>query len=181
MPFDNTAYRDTIARKTAGFTLTLGVFDNNAQDKRREIQLPVVWEAEARLQQKDGDPAPMRLTDCIDKGEISNSSDTLWIVDVKQNWVGEDQGERKALYAMNQIVAARHSDHVCDTMILGLKKDKCLEHLGKNKPGTTHPFVCQTDEERPEGLPEGAYPFEGLMILGPTGKEVKGYNDAKLD
>ena len=81
---------------------------------------------------------------CIDKGEISNSSDTLWIVDIKQNWVGEDKGERKALYAMNQIVAARDSDHVCDTMILGLKKDKCLEHLGKNKPGTTHPFVCRT-------------------------------------
>jgi hypothetical protein len=144
MPFENTAYTHTIAQITAGFTLTLGVFDKNAEDKRREIEVPVVWEAEARLQQKDGDPAPMRLTDCIDKGEISNSSDTLWIVDVKQNWVGEDKGERKALYAMNQIVAARHSDHVCDTMILGLKKDKCLEHLGKNKPGTTHPFVCRT-------------------------------------
>jgi hypothetical protein len=82
----------------------------------------------------------MRLADCINKGEISNSSDTLWIVDIKQNWVGEDKGERKALYA---IVAARHSDRVCETMILGFGKDVCLEHLGKNKPGTTHPFVCR--------------------------------------
>jgi hypothetical protein len=37
MPFDNTTYRDTIARITAGFTLTLGVFDKDAEDKRREI------------------------------------------------------------------------------------------------------------------------------------------------
>lgn len=33
----NTAYTHTIARITAGFTLTLGVFDKDAEDKRREI------------------------------------------------------------------------------------------------------------------------------------------------
>jgi hypothetical protein len=120
----------------------MGIFDEHAENGRKEVILEVSYDRQARWQDPGSNAEDLRLASCLAPADVNGrdkAREPFWLLDITQAWLGQPKNEEPALFAMNRVVLSSQVDNGrCD--IPG--KGACVNELGDTEPNESEDIEC---------------------------------------